>query len=330
MDSTATSIPYQLRQNKIVDRYAFIELLELINRLNSISDYTYVGFGSHSLEDFKYLHYKFALKKMISLEQDKETWKRQKFNKPVSCIECLNKSSGEFIQDFERVNDTIVWLDYTSAKYLRNQLQEFQALLTNLYPNDIVKITLNANPSSLLAGEGNTEIKRLRFDKLKSELGDLISATVTSDLMVHKEYPKALFLILERVAKLSLFSLPIYFQPLTCFAYADGQQMLSVTGIILEKSKEKEAKENFLSSTGISEWKLRKIRWDDSTTVINVPDLTIRERLLVDSLLPDHPVEKIQEELGFLFSSKPKESLKMLETYALFYRHAPHFSRIIF
>ncbi|MFN9059784.1 MAG: O-methyltransferase, partial [Pseudanabaena sp.] len=39
MDSTATSIPYQLRQNKVVDRYAFVELLELINRFNNISTY---------------------------------------------------------------------------------------------------------------------------------------------------------------------------------------------------------------------------------------------------------------------------------------------------
>jgi hypothetical protein len=332
MDSTATSIPYQLRQNKVVDRYAFVELLELINRFNNISTYKYVGFGSHSLEDFKYLHYKFGITKMVSLEQDKETWKRQKFNKPISCIECLNESSGEFIQRFERSNDTIVWLDYTSAKYLRSQLQEFQSLLTTLYPNDIVKITLNANPSALLNGDTKPieDVRNLRFEKLRSELGDLISASITSALMVHKEYPKALFLIIERAAKLSLSSFPIYFQPLTCFAYADGQQMLSVTGIILEKGQEEENIKNFWSRTGILNWKLSKTNWSENPTIINIPDLTIRERLLVDSLLPDHPIEKIQEELGFLFSSKPKESLKMLETYALFYRHAPHFSRIIF
>jgi len=332
MDSNANSIPYQLRQNKVIDRYAFVELLELINRSSKISNYTYVGFGSHSLEDFKYLHYKFGITKMISLEQDKETWKRQKFNKPVSCIECLNESSGEFIQRFERVNDTIVWLDYTSAKYLRNQLQEFQALLATLYPNDIVKITLNANPSALLNGDSRRteELRTLRFEKLKSTIGDFMSANVTSDLMIHKEYPKALFLILERAAKLSLSSLPIYFQPLTCFAYDDGQQMLSVTGILLEKGKEADNTKNFLSATGILDWKLSKIIWHDSPTAINVPDLTIKERLFVDSLLPDHSTEKIQEELGFLFSSKAQISLKMLETYSLFYRQSPYFSRIIF
>jgi hypothetical protein len=269
---------------------------------------------------------------MISLEQDKETWKRQKFNKPISCIDCINESSGEFIQKFERINDTIVWLDYTSAKYLRSQLQEFQALLSTLYPNDIVKITLNANPSALLSGnfKSNNEVQELRFAKLNNQLGSLIPANVTPDLMIHKEYPKALFLILERAAKLSLSGLPVYFQPLTCFTYADGQQMLTVTGILLEKGKEKENTKIFLSSTGILDWELSKVIWDDSPTVINVPDLTIREKLLVDSLLPNSPIEKIQDELGFLFNNKPTESLKMLETYALFYRHAPHFSRITF
>lgn len=329
MASTGNSIPYQLRKNKIIDRYAFVELLELINRSNNISDYTYIGFGGHSLEDFKYLHYRFGITKMISLEQDKETWKRQKFNKPVSCIECLNESSKEFIQKFERENNTIVWLDYTSPKDLRSHLLEFQSLLTTLSANDIVKITLNANPSAL-NGNSNSTDKESRFEKLKSILGDLISATVTSDLMVHKEYPKALFLTLKRAAKLSLSSFPIYFQPLTCFAYDDGQQMLSVTGILLEKGKEVDNTKNFLSNSGILDWKLSEIIWRDKPTIINVPDLTIKERLLVDSLLPDHPIEKIQEELGFLFSSKTEESLKMLEVYAFFYRQAPHFSRIIF
>ena len=220
---------------------------------------------------------------MISLEQDIETWKRQKFNKPVSCIECLNKSSGEFIENFERDNDIIIWLDYTSPKYLLNQLQEFQSLLTTLFPNDIVKITLNANASSLFNGDSKSteDIKQYRFEKLRNDIGNLIPAKVTSDLMIHKEYPQALFFIVERVSKLALSSLRTYFQPLTCFSYTDGQQMFSITGILLEKGQEDE-NINMLSRTGILDWKLSKTTWEESPTVINVPDLTIRERLLAD------------------------------------------------
>lgn len=55
---SGASIPYHLRPNKAIDRYAFLELLSKVDRYIDcdISQYKYVGFGGHSLEDFKYIH----------------------------------------------------------------------------------------------------------------------------------------------------------------------------------------------------------------------------------------------------------------------------------
>ena len=46
------STPYHQRPNKTVDRYLFVELLSKINRYRHIGDYSYIGLGGPSLEDF--------------------------------------------------------------------------------------------------------------------------------------------------------------------------------------------------------------------------------------------------------------------------------------
>ena len=117
----------------------------------------------------------------------------------------------------------------------------------------------------------------------------------------------------------------IYFQPLTAFSYKDGQQMLTVTGIILERNE----KQGFLDKTYIDKWELSNIDWKPPRR-INVPDLTIKERLYIDSCLPNSEANTIQNKLGFLFDQKKSVSLEMLETYVLFYRQSPYFSRIVF
>jgi len=64
---SGTSIPYHLRQNKAIDRYAFLELLSRIDRFCNITEYSYIGFGGHSLEDFKYVHSRFGINNMTSI-----------------------------------------------------------------------------------------------------------------------------------------------------------------------------------------------------------------------------------------------------------------------
>lgn len=74
------SIPYHLRQNKTIDRYAFIELLSKLDKYCDIDKYSYVGFGGHSLEDFKCIHSRFGITNMTSIENNQEVYNRQKFN----------------------------------------------------------------------------------------------------------------------------------------------------------------------------------------------------------------------------------------------------------
>ncbi|MBD1919781.1 hypothetical protein H6F77_01425 [Microcoleus sp. FACHB-831] len=328
---SGASIPYHLRPNKAIDRYAFIELLSKVDRYRDcdISQYKYVGFGGHSLEDFKYIHSRFGICNMISIEEDAEVYNRQKFNQPHNCIDCLHQSSDNFINEFQRTDPTIIWLDYVKPSDLRKQIEEFQATISKLEPLDIVKITVNSHPASYVpsgTGMDSFTLKNARIEKLNTMLGDIFpSADVTVDMMTEKRFPEALCLVLKYAANLAMVGQSdIYFQSLTAFSYADGQQMLTVTGILLENTKNQE----FFNQTNIDKWELSNINWKDPRR-INVPDLTIKERLYIDSRLPNSQAKAIQDELGFLFDSKESVSIEMLETYTMFYRQSPYFSRIL-
>lgn len=326
---SGVSIPYHLRANKAIDRYAFLELLSKIDRYSSIFQYKYIGFGGHSLEDFKYIHSRFGLENMLSIEECADVYNRQKFNQPHNCIDCLLQSSSQFIDEFQRTQETIIWLDYMKAKELRKQIEEFQATISKLELLDIIKITVNAHPASYVpCHDMNTgEMQDARINHLKKMLGEIFpSADVKGDMMTEKKFPEALCLVLKYAANKAMSEqTDIYFQPLTAFSYADGQQMLTVTGIILERNE----KQGFLDQTNIDKWELSNIDWKPPRR-INVPDLTIKERLHIDSRLPNSEAKTIQDELGFLFDYKKSVSLEMLETYVLFYRQSPYFSRIVF
>lgn len=335
---SGATIPYHLRQNKIIDRYAFIELLLKISKILDISKYTYIGFGGHSLEDFKYIHSQFGVRNMISIEGDEQVYERQRFNMPISCIDSRNISSSEFVQNFIAEAETIIWLDYTNPSELGEQIQEFQSVLRALDKGDIVKITLNANPTSLLDQSSldkkklkqekkdvSEELQKRRFEILEDRLGSLFPPSkISFDMMTSNSYPQVLVRILEYCSKLVMEERRgLLFQPLTAFSYADGQQMLTLTGIITTRG----GVDEFLENTGFKGWELSQLAWTTPRR-INIPAFTLKERLCIDSLLPDASVEDIHEKLGFYFSGKENISKQMLETYILFYKRSPLFLRV--
>ena len=220
-------------------------------------------------------------------------------------------------------------MDYTTPSQLRNQIEEFQDTLNKLSPYDIIKITLNASAAAYYEAPSKAEpidIQNARINKLREILGELFpAADIKSDMMTGKSFPEALGLVLKFVANLAMKGQSdIYFQPLTSFSYADGQQMLTVTGIILEHNETL----IFLNKTNIDLWELSNINWNKPRR-IDVPDLTIKERLCIDALLPNTEAKEIQNYLNFLFDKNENRSLEMLKMYVLFYRQSPYFSRII-
>ncbi|MCL0160726.1 O-methyltransferase, partial [Klebsiella pneumoniae] len=102
--------------------------------------------GGPFLEDFKQVHNLLKVNKMISIEGDENVFRRQQFNKPLSCIDLGEEPemSGDFINRYNFDEKTIIWLDYAMPSELNAQLNEIVNLITKLKPKDIFKVTLNA------------------------------------------------------------------------------------------------------------------------------------------------------------------------------------------
>jgi hypothetical protein len=325
------NVPYHLRQNKAIDRNIFADLLVRLTRYVDLIDYTYIGFGGPFMEDFKLMHSYVGIKKMISIEENSKVLARQKFNKPLSNIDCELKSSSDFITDYEFEGGTIIWLDYASSRQLGSQFDEFHQLLTKLHPLDIVKITLNANANSLGDAQAATAaglpLNEVRLNKLKSRIGRHLPSDIAEEQMHGDKYPGVLSQALLLTADRAMAGKPgYYFQPLASFAYADTHKMLTFTGIILPSGNAEIR--SFYKRTGLRRWS-HAIPRDTRPRSIVVPELSIRERLYIDSMLPKKRAKTIHKRLGFLLGRDETESLNGVEDYVRYYREYPYFSKIL-
>ena len=189
-------VSYQVRPNKYVERHIFVDLLSHLGRMLKIEDYLYVSMGGRLLEDFKLVHGRLNLKKMMSIEGDQCTLDRQIFSRPIEHIDCMKMTSGELIEKFEtntaEYGDTgvIVWLDYASSKERGKQLSEFANLIAKLRAYDVIKITLNASLKTLVTSgvdvdpQDKAEVdlvpQERGLKKLRRQVGDFLDKELTA------------------------------------------------------------------------------------------------------------------------------------------------------
>lgn len=324
--STGTSIPYHLRPNKAVERGLFIQALRRINKYVNISDYRYIGFGGPFMEDFKILHQELRISNMICIEKDENTRIRQKFNKPLSCIDFYERacSSTDFVNahDFDR--QSIVWLDFISFNDLNKQLSDVVRLIGKLSHGDIFKVTLNAHSPNLGKPEGDDDVMEYRLNRFKELITEEYeSHELNAELMHAKQFPYAVLASLKRaISKGMASAVDLQVVPINAFVYEDGQKMLTAMGIVLEKNQIAE----FNEKTSISSWVYYSERWEQIKN-ISLPALSSRERLLVEQMLPGSNYDEIRETLGFYPAEKEALAKEQMENFISYYRTFPWFGK---
>jgi hypothetical protein len=324
---SGATIPYHLRQNKAIDRNLFVDLLGRLGRWRNISDYIYIGFGGPYVEDFKLVHGSLRIAKMVSLEMDENTVKRQEFNSPISCITFRNESSGAFLTEHEFVEPSIVWFDYTSPKDIGTQLSETELLVRKMADGDIVRITVNCSSEPLGRPTSATEdLKTYRLARAKERLADYCPAAITADDVAAKVYPMTVLHAIENAAKRGMDTKKeSVVVPLSCFTYADGQQMLSVTMAIIPKSEV----DAFHESTRLKHWPFFAESWN-SLRWISVPQLSAKERMLVESQLPGPAApDDIWAKLGYIVGETKDEANELMRNFINYYRLYPWYSRVV-
>lgn len=320
---------YHLRPNKSIDRCLFGQTLLGLSRLYCISEYCYTGFGSYLFDDFKLFHETLNITKMISLEQDCMAYERAKFNKPYGCIDVINISSTEYLSDLllEDETNNIFWLDFVAPSELGIQLSDYSTLLNLLNPHDIVRITLNANPDSLGKSSNPSEVQAVRLQTLRERVPDkYLPHDITTSDVTRDRYPLTLLKILKAVALESLvdkppFS-PNFLFPLFSTVYADGQQMLTFTGIVLDSHDEETKIREVLGEYGHNSFS-----WNEPSR-IEIPALSIREISEINKMLPNDQVQQhLIEKFPFIFS---QDDIQGVESYIAYYKHYPNYHQVSF
>ena len=318
---SGNSPDYQVRPNKAIDRMLFLNLLMKLNRCCDISQYQYIGLGSFSFEEFKLLHNQLYINDMISLEANESVFRRQQLNCPYKCIKTVQKTSGDFIaDDFQRDKPVIIWLDYTEADAVRSQFEEFCTVASRLESKDILRITLNAHPKTLWSNNGGflaeqARIKRLEV--LRDRIGEFLPSGTEPSSLENKQYPKVLLGALKNALYQFDKTSPKKFLPLLSCVYADGQQMMTITGVMYSGEEEKQV---ILSA--LSGWEYLTSEWDKYNQIA-IPSFTPIERLLLNQKLPGN-VDDLMAVLNNTFS------VVNIENYIKYYRYYPNFHQVIF
>ena len=331
---TAANIPYHLRTQKAVDRRLFLDLLGRFERYKPIVRYAYLSMGAYPLEDHKLVHRLLGITRLICFDGDERIVARQKFNRPTNTCYCACMKSSELVSSLDEVltdaeaadaDGLIVWLDYTSPKHIGEQIREFQELIDKLASGDIVRITVNANPAALGDDSGDNgkrlvkqELAEKRFKKLDGRIGDYLPNDVTLHDMSKEKLPIALARAFGNAAGKALPpSGSKTFMPVSIVRYADAQQMLTLTGVVTERNE----KSIIWDKVSLSDWPFSSREWNQ-VHALSVPDLTLRERLLLDRAVADNSHSKLEEDLGFRFEDDI-DAAAFIQNYKDFYRFYP-------
>ncbi|MCE9576303.1 MAG: hypothetical protein K8W52_24350 [Deltaproteobacteria bacterium] len=156
--------------------------------------------------------------KLTCIESELEVHKRQRFNKPVATIKCVHSTLEQFLDKTRFSTPAIIWFDYTAPRGVASQIQRFAATVGTVPVGSVLRVTLNANPTSLGGGgeepsgkdlsvevDGDVSPDRAqkptkaewRFEQFKQRLGTLVPSGLTADAMTFKKYGPTLLQVLK-------------------------------------------------------------------------------------------------------------------------------------
>lgn len=322
--------PYHLRPNKAVDRMLLIELLKILADrrplgVYDIDEYKYWGMGGPFMDDFRLVHSEFPLIRLVSIERSQDTHKRQRFHLPSSKVELIRNDFASHLAQFESAGKEIIWLDYTDLSLAR--ISEFQQLISLLVEGSIVKITLRSelpDEFGAMISRPGTEEGIAAEDEFKRAFGKFLPGDFNTSMCRRTQFPVLLQKILQIAAQDVLPATDpnaIVFQILESNYYNDGTVMLSLTGTVCIRSSV-----DLLQAT-LSDNPQFNLDWHNPVQ-IDVPMLSMKERLKLDRHLPTRDPKKLARCLGYNIDEGPKKSLVKLSQYISFYRYYPLFGKI--
>ena len=288
-----------------------------------------------SLRDHRVIHSALGLKRMISVERNPDVFAQQQFNRPLREIHCIQRDIKAFVDGFTveikkaKVSSDsrfIVWLDFEAPDELMSQLQTFQALIDLANDGDVIRITLNAHAGSLgshLQGETDASLQVRRMEKIKTRFGDFLPEDVSLESTQNARYPGAVLGALKLAVMRATGGSGRTFLPLLIVQYADGQPMLTVTGVVLPDIEVAA----FVKNSGVASWPHYANSWSNVERVATAPHLTLRERMLIDQAVLRSSL-KLPSKLQYLTKLQRMAAADLLRLYRRYQRFFPLFQNV--
>ena len=313
-------INYHIRPQKAVDRNLFCETLVRMKSAFSLDQYQYIGFGATDFDDFKLFHMKTGMQTMHSVEMDPSVFERQKFNRPYSCIQLHNELMSTFIdEEFDPNISSVIWLDFSDGNDKKSQFSDICNVTRKLKAGDILRITLNAQAGRIVSEERRHPNPFERFAIIKAQIGEYLPE-VPEKQITKENYPQILLSAI-RTATNSALESRFLIKPISCYRYADGQEMMTITAVIL--SREEKAIYDEKLDRALKDWEYATLDWNKIIR-LSVPVLTLLERITLNQYLPLAVAEGALAEL----CSKTGLTREVYEDYQKIYKYYPNYQII--
>ena len=243
--------------------------------------------------------------KMVCIEENEDTYKRQRFHRPccASRLRIENVTLTSFLTHYEP-NDakSIFWLDYTGLEY--RHLEDYMTLLGKIAADSMVKITVRCEPGDYETIDQAEKFRR-KFEALLPTPGSIPPSTIESFALLIQD-------MIQIASERTLpGAVPLMFQPISSFYYTDGTGMFTLTGVVCLRSEQSSVIRAF------QDWRFANLDWKRPRQ-ISVPALSIKERLHLQRHLPRRgdAGKALRRSLGYLNDKDVPTTEAQLQQYA--------------
>jgi hypothetical protein len=325
---------YQLRANKHIERKIIFDLLKRANTYFPF--HSYLGLGSMWFADHRMAHRLLGINNLISIEA--EDADRAHFNKPFGGITVLPGFSHEVLPNHRNwTGSTIAWMDY-DGNLTPDVVSDMELFSQKLETRSVLMLTINSTFSNYRKKQSYVDSqlrKGVNVDPravatITSMLGHTVPAQfedgvtgIATDCQPEQFAPFIADMFFDYMShKLRLSGRvdsngrALKFVPLFNITHQDGAEMLTVGGAITT-AEEASIWEQIFSNDPI----LRSEGGRLLNHRLDLIPITLREKLVMDSLLPSEEAEFVR----LATQGGIRLPVDQIEKYAQHYRHFPVF-----
>ena len=276
--NSPTKLNYEVRPCKFAERTMLLAVLQTItNKFEG--KYQYIGFGGLTFTDFKLFHRNLHIDIMHSIEGGSYSEDRLKYNSPYGFIQIHKGMSSTELTKINFDTKTIVWLDYDGA-IEDYTFSDLSLLLRKMPVGSVYIVSCNRE----LKNKENSDFSSVdEFVDVFKELSP--SDLKISDLSASNDY-KTIRKMFNKSVRNALKDRNMYgdsvkFRQLFDIIYQEnrGAKMYTYGGIIVDHNYEEHLLE-------VDDFPFI-YRGEDEAYKIEVPNITLKESLLLNSCIGD-------------------------------------------